>query len=159
MRKIIFFLALTFGSLTISTTTTPIFAFYVDAGGPYIVGPNETITLFGWVNIPPGALAGASWSVLGEGVGGGNPTIGSSSCEVSYDYLVNTLGKEPGFYSGGVCLEATFEGYYYYLETPPLWIRGDSGKGYADIRIVPEPATVSLLVLGGVALLRNRRFR
>ena len=152
MRKIIFFMALTLNALTIFVTSAFADTLFVEAKMPdpwlpYVVGPNETVGFSGYVQWPPMYLdvATSEWSLFGE----------YSSGSVSYDYLVNTLGKAPGYYSGAVCLEA-YAMYYDFMAEPPI-LYSWYGADCADLEILPEPTTLVLLGTGALPLLRRRR--
>jgi hypothetical protein len=80
-------------------------------------------------------------------------------------HLVVTTGKGPG---GTVLFDATTGNNIYFNDLTKLGfsaigsgsqIPGASGIGYIDnvILSTPEPATLSLLILGGLAMLRRRR--
>jgi hypothetical protein len=120
--------------------------FHADAGGPYRLGPGQSITVdtsqsylvqYGWNPADslqlPGAMGIMECKIDGQTV---EPLV-------SYDYLVNTLRLSSGIHTLQVDIEALGEFYQ-------LW-----ETAFSTIEIIPEPATILLLTFGGL-LIRKR---
>ena len=100
--------------------------------------PAKTLLNITWYNA-------ADASVGGGWIGG--PDVGDDWAQATFDPLVAP--------AGAVKLDINFIGCRYhgnvtgYLDT--------LGVAYDDVSLTPEPATMALLALGGLALLRRRR--
>jgi hypothetical protein len=124
-------------------------AFHADAGGPYTIGPGESLTLdasqsylaknHGWNagSNSPDSIDPINWKIDGK----------SAASAISFESLVNTLGLNYGTYVVG--LDAT--AWVNFGELMPF-----DDSAVSTIQIIPEPATVVLVGLGGV-FLRSRK--
>ncbi len=123
-----------------------------DAGGPYVISPGQSVNLdcsnsyfvgrYGWnpaSSLQPLFSLRTEWKIDGIRVGDRVSEL------ITFDYLVNTLGLGYGVHN----IELFAEGYD---SEELIW----SGGAYSTIEIVPEPATMLLLGLGGIALARRR---
>ena len=144
---------------------------YVGAGGNYEIGPLGILTLNGGYilpNIPPYDAILLSWNIsdayhtINLEIGNSVSSFASGQCIVtlssvsSYDYLVNM-----GFASGQCTVTLSVDALKW-IEvgeppngTPflaPAWSMSDT----ASLNISPEPATICLLGLGGLGLLRRK---
>jgi hypothetical protein len=164
MRKVIFLLVLAVSAQTIFAT--PAFAIQIifETGPTYnyfVVGPNETVTLFAGIFGPPlsegwNQSQWADMCLFGASLGGGGGAEVLSRT-LSYDYIVDTFGKEPGYYTDAVRVRAEFTADDY---IDGVWYPGafyEYSEAFADLKIVPEPATFVLLGTGALALIRRRR--
>ena len=110
-----------------------------EAGGPYIIDVGQTMLLNGSLSIASDNITSYLWDLDGDGeyddASGSNPPIG-------YDYLANSLGLTQGEHT--VFLQV-------------MTSQGLSAVDNATLLLAPEPATLSLLALGGLAMLRRRR--
>ena len=111
-----------------------------------VVGPTLTLG----VATPTGNLGGTgstgtigTWQWLIDGI----PTaLTGDNPNVSWDYLVNTLSLAPGA-TYGVTLNL---GSAYETGITP-------GTGFITLELTPEPATLTLLAFGALAMLARRR--
>jgi hypothetical protein len=109
-----------------------------DADGPYQIGPGEAITLDASGSSANAAIAGWYWDLDDDGE---YDDLSGELAPVSYDYLVTDLGLPIGAHSIG-------------LKVSTVW---SWDTDTAVLEIIPEPATLGVLVVGGIALLRRRR--
>ena len=107
-----------------------------------ISGGSATLAGTGTITDGFGSVSQYGWDLNNDGTY--EVTSTSSSANVTYDYLVNTLGLAMGDNTG--TLKVTTND-------------GAMGTGTGTLNIVPEPATVALLVTGGIAIAARRRRR
>ncbi len=115
-----------------------------DADGPYYVTPTESDLLDGTGSYDPDGESIVSWLWDLDDDAEYDDASGSTY-EVTYDYLVNTLGLMPG-----------------QVHDIGLKVIDDEGEwetASSSIDLVPEPSVVLLLALGGVLLVGRRRMR
>jgi len=115
-----------------------------DADGPYDVSPTESDLLDGTDSYDPDGENIVSWLWDLDDDAEYDDASGSTY-EVTYDYLVNTLGLAPG-----------------QVHDIGLKVIDDEGEwdtASSSIDLVPEPSMVVLLVFGGVLLVGRRRKR
>ena len=114
-----------------------------DAGGPYVIDEGQTLTLDAtesWHGYDID-ITSYSWDLDNDG---SYETAGDSTTVLSYSYLTS-LGLDVG------------GPYDISLE---VWDDlGLSDRDYTQLTITPEPATLGLLLIGGLTLLRRRRSR
>lgn len=118
----------------------PLVSLWADAGGPYVIAAGETLTLDASGSWNPDYITSYSWDLDNDGIyetDGGGPL-----CVLSYAYLAS-LGLDVGG-PYDIRLKVT--------DVPPLF-----DTAYSQLTITPEPATLGLLLLGGLALLRRKR--
>lgn len=112
-----------------------------DADGPYEIAPGGTVVLdgSGTEYYPEDGTLWMDWFIGGEHVGAGE------TLSLSYDTLINDFGLGLGVYDVLLQVEIEYDYEYGYSEA------------WTTMEIVPEPATIALFGLGGLALLRRRR--
>ncbi|MBN2292780.1 MAG: PEP-CTERM sorting domain-containing protein, partial [Pirellulales bacterium] len=125
--------------LDITYTLAPV----ADADGPYLVTPTELDLLDGTSSYDPDGENIVSWLWDLDNDNEYDDASGST-CEVTYNYLVHTLGLTPGQMHDIGLKVIDDEGEYAYTAS--------------SINLVPEPSTLVLLVVMGLLLGACRGF-
>jgi hypothetical protein len=112
-----------------------------EANGPYTVGPGGSVLFNAAGSYDPdgGSLTSYLWDLDNDGQYDDGSGL---TFNASFSYLVDTLGLTLGQHTIG------------------LKVVDDEGEWGTDtslLTITPEPATLALLVLGGIAALRRRQ--
>ncbi|MBN1588412.1 MAG: PEP-CTERM sorting domain-containing protein [Pirellulales bacterium] len=113
-----------------------------DADGPYYVSPSESDLLDGTASYDPDGENIVSWLWDLDDDQDYDDASGAT-CEVTYDYLVNTLGLIPG--------------HVYDIGLKVVDDEGECGFASSSIDLIPEPSGLVLLIVGAMLLALRRR--
>ncbi|MBN1763693.1 MAG: PEP-CTERM sorting domain-containing protein [Sedimentisphaerales bacterium] len=140
-KEITLCLVLLFSTKTLATITC-------DAGGPYWIEPNGTVTFIGThseTTLPPNIYWVERWFIDDVNTGTYH----------TYDELVVDLGLSLGIHKVTYVADAWSDWPLDPYEI--IWEYGEPDSTFLGIKPIPEPASLLLLGLGGIALRYRRK--